>query len=123
MCGIAGFLFSPRSRISEPDRVLQRMTSAMANRGPDDVGHWIDHEAGIALGHRRLSVVDLSAAGHQPMLSESGRYALIYNGEIYNHLEIRDEIERVFPNARSFVRPGFDVPDDVARLLASEHSS
>jgi asparagine synthase (glutamine-hydrolysing) len=70
------------------------MTSALVARGPDDEGQWIDLSAGAALGHRRLSVVDLSPAGHQPMISRSGRYVLVFNGEIYNHQEIRDELEQ-----------------------------
>jgi asparagine synthase (glutamine-hydrolysing) len=70
------------------------MTSALVARGPDDEGHWVDLSAGAALGHRRLSVVDLSPAGHQPMISRSGRYVLVFNGEIYNHQEIRNELEQ-----------------------------
>jgi asparagine synthase (glutamine-hydrolysing) len=65
------------------------MTDRLRARGPDDAGDWVDAASGVVLGHRRLSVVDLSAAGHQPMLSRSGRYALVYNGEIYNHGELR----------------------------------
>ena len=68
------------------------MTRALTHRGPDDAGMWIDVSAGIALGHRRLAVLDLSAAGRQPMASASGRYILAFNGEIYNHLEIRTEL-------------------------------
>lgn len=92
MCGIAGFLFSPRAVSGEPNELLRGMTSALMARGPDDEGHWLDSSAGVALGHRRLSVVDLSPAGHQPMISRSGRYVLVFNGEIYNHQEIRDEL-------------------------------
>jgi asparagine synthase (glutamine-hydrolysing) len=68
------------------------MTDSIAHRGPDDQGHWFDAQAGVALGHRRLSVVDLSSAGHQPMLSASGRCVLVFNGEIYNHYELRADI-------------------------------
>jgi asparagine synthase (glutamine-hydrolysing) len=65
------------------------MAATLAHRGPDDAGEWIDAGAGVALGFRRLSIVDLSAAGHQPMLSASGRYVAALNGEIYNHHELR----------------------------------
>ncbi len=93
MCGIAGFLFGPQSRSKEPDHLLRRMTTAIAHRGPDDEGHWLDASAGVALGHRRLSIIDLSPAGHQPMVSHSGRFVIVFNGEIYNHLEIRRELQ------------------------------
>ena len=68
------------------------MADALRHRGPDDSGEWLDAKAGIALGHRRLAVIDLTAAGHQPMESASRRFALAFNGEIYNHLELREEI-------------------------------
>jgi len=69
------------------------MVCAIAHRGPDDSGTWVDAEAGIALGHRRLSIIDLSAEGHQPMPSASGRYVIVYNGEIYNYADIRHELD------------------------------
>jgi asparagine synthase (glutamine-hydrolysing) len=68
------------------------MTDAVRHRGPDDAGQWIDAAAGVALGHRRLSVLDLSPAGSQPMKSSSGRFVVVFNGEIYNHLELRDKL-------------------------------
>lgn len=68
------------------------MTHAIIRRGPDDAGAWLDEEIGVALGHRRLSIVDLSPAGHQPMQSSTGRYVLVFNGEIYNHNELRAEL-------------------------------
>jgi asparagine synthase (glutamine-hydrolysing) len=87
MCGIAGVL-EPR-----PDRaVVTRMTRALVHRGPDDEGIWLDAEAGIAFGHRRLSIVDLSAAGHQPMHSATGRFVITLNGEIYNYEDLRREL-------------------------------
>ncbi|MDP2006322.1 MAG: asparagine synthase (glutamine-hydrolyzing) [Rubrivivax sp.] len=92
MCGIAGILAAPgRPQAIEPAAV-RRMGEAIAHRGPDDHGEWIDAERGIALAHRRLAVVDLSAAGHQPMTSHCGRYVVVYNGEIYNHPELRAEL-------------------------------
>lgn len=90
MCGIAGFL---TRRKLDWRHCLHQMTSELWHRGPDDGGHWIDPEAGLALGHRRLSVLDLSTQGHQPMVSASGRYVIIYNGEVYNYLELQKELE------------------------------
>jgi asparagine synthase (glutamine-hydrolysing) len=92
MCGIAGALRTP----TQPDlqAAVRAMTDTLRLRGPDDEGVWANEERGIALGHRRLSIVDLSPAGHQPMQSASGRYVLVFNGEIYNHASIRGELER-----------------------------
>lgn len=87
MCGLAGFFFPALS--ADPIRDLTAMTDAIVRRGPDDHGAWIDKAAGVALGHRRLSIVDLSPAGHQPMESRSGRFTIAFNGEIYDHLELR----------------------------------
>jgi asparagine synthase (glutamine-hydrolysing) len=86
MCGIAGFI-DPSGR--DPEAMIRRMTDALEHRGPDDQGYWLERDLGLALGHRRLSILDLSAAGHQPMRSPSGRYEIVYNGEIYNHAELR----------------------------------
>ena len=94
MCGLAGFITKRKSDADCLESLVTRMALAIQHRGPDDSGAWVDAEAGIALGHRRLSIVDLSAAGHQPMVSTSGRFVLVFNGEIYNHLEIRKELER-----------------------------
>ena len=82
MCGIAGFLHTPGAT-TKIDQVLGEMMQAIAHRGPDSRGQWRDPEAGVALGHLRLAIVDLSAAGHQPMAAPSGRYQLTFNGEIY----------------------------------------
>lgn len=69
------------------------MTAALTHRGPDDAGHWFDIDAGLALGHRRLAIVDLSPQGHQPMVSSSGRYVIVFNGEIYNHRVLRQALD------------------------------
>ncbi|MES2903091.1 MAG: asparagine synthase (glutamine-hydrolyzing) [Pseudomonadota bacterium] len=89
MCGIAG-LWSKRP--PEP-ALLSRMVGTLAHRGPDDDGVWVDTEAGIGLAHRRLAIVDLSPYGHQPMVSADGQLILTYNGEIYNHLELRSALD------------------------------
>src|SRR3569832_2250307 len=89
MCGITGFLGASSSGSAV---VADRMASALYHRGPDDSGVWVDESAGVALAHRRLSILDLSPAGHQPMVSVAGRYVLVFNGEIYNHLELRKEL-------------------------------
>ena len=95
MCGIAGFL-DPKRRSGDNElRALAAgMAGALRHRGPDGQGVWADAEAGVALAHTRLSIIDLSPAGAQPMLSASGRFALSYNGEIYNAGELRAELER-----------------------------
>lgn len=87
MCGITGHLNNIFSEGMAQS--VRAMTDTLVHRGPDDSGVWADEGAGIALGHRRLSILDLSATGHQPMTSGSGRYVMVFNGEIYNHLELR----------------------------------
>jgi asparagine synthase (glutamine-hydrolysing) len=93
MCGIAGFC-NPRLRAgkAELERVVSRMAKALRHRGPDDQGVWVDAEAGVALGHRRLAILDLSAEGHQPMQSADGRFVAVFNGEIYNFQVLRQEL-------------------------------
>ena len=91
MCGICGFYSKSSLKF---DNAIKKMCAAILHRGPDDNGIWQDENSGIVLGHQRLSIIDLSAAGHQPMLSNSGRFVLTYNGEVYNHLEIRRELEK-----------------------------
>ena len=93
MCGVAGWLGSSRFDGGALRAAVDRMVDALAHRGPDDEGRWMDASAGIALGFRRLAVLDLSDAGHQPMLSADGRYVCVFNGEIYNHRELRAELE------------------------------
>lgn len=92
MCGLTGFWQQGAANHALAP-VAQVMADRIAHRGPDDSGVWVDEAVGLALAHRRLSIVDLSAAGHQPMLSASGRYVLAYNGEIYNHQDLRRELE------------------------------
>lgn len=95
MCGFAGFLGEPVSGLDgDPQTQLAVMSEAVRHRGPDDSGIWVDADQHIGLAHRRLSVIDLSEAGHQPMISPSGRYIIAYNGEIYNHADIRAELAK-----------------------------
>jgi asparagine synthase (glutamine-hydrolysing) len=93
MCGIAGVLISSTTARATLERDARTMTDSLAHRGPDDHGVWTDLDAGIALGHRRLSIVDLSPAGHQPMTSADGRFVIVYNGEIYNFQDLRPGLE------------------------------
>ena len=111
MCGITGFLYSsslPNNAIT----ILGEMTSSLNHRGPDDSGIWSDSNTGIGLGHVRLSILDVSPAGHQPMLSNCGRFVIAFNGEIYNHLELRTRVEAYF---KSYVWRGHS---DTETLLA-----
>jgi asparagine synthase (glutamine-hydrolysing) len=91
MCGIAGF-WQQKSTADDPADTLSRMGAALAHRGPDDSGTFYDVGAGVGLAFRRLSILDLSAEGHQPMFSSTGRYVMIFNGEVYNFEEIRSEL-------------------------------
>lgn len=92
MCGVAGFVRSGGFDGDWARAVGRRMGNAIAHRGPDDADVWCDAAAGILLSHRRLAIVELSAAGHQPMASTSGRYVIAFNGEIYNHLKLREAL-------------------------------
>jgi len=89
MCGVVGVIHLKGASVSPV--VLQKMTDSISHRGPDGEGHWI--EGNVGLGHRRLAIIDLSPAGHQPMVSANHRYVLSYNGEIYNFRELRSELE------------------------------
>ena len=96
MCGFVGFLSTGQwSRAETAPVLLEHMANAIVHRGPDSAGYW-HSEPGIALGHRRLSILDLSPAGAQPMQSACGRYVIAFNGEIYNHLNLRRELESTF---------------------------
>ena len=90
MCGIVGFYSKSLSMYND---VINKMNFAIHHRGPDSSGTWFDKSCGVAFGHQRLSIIDLTKAGNQPMISNSGRFVLTFNGEIYNHLEIRKELE------------------------------
>ena len=92
MCGITGFYSKSTSLLF--NNVISNMNLAISHRGPDASGTWIDKNSGIVLGHQRLSILDLSVAGNQPMQSHSDRFVITYNGEVYNHLEIRRELEK-----------------------------
>ena len=93
MCGIVGIF--GETELPNLGNCIEKMTETLLHRGPDSSGTWIDQENKIALGHRRLSVLELSEAGHQPMKSSCGRFVLSFNGEIYNHLDLRKDIERL----------------------------
>ena len=92
MCGLAG-IFSPTPLKSNSEDSLRKMGQSLVHRGPDDKGIWMDPTAGIGLAHQRLSVIDLSSEGRQPMMSASGRYVIAYNGEVYNFLELRKKLD------------------------------
>ena len=94
MCGFAGIVETKSVTGREPGTIVTRMTETMVHREPDDAGVWHDADAGIALGHRRLAIVDLSVNGHQPMESACGRYIIVYNGEIYNFPDLQKELEK-----------------------------
>lgn len=114
MCGFSGFLSNRFPQ--NPQTLLRAMGQAILHRGPDDGGEWWDAEAGIGLSHRRLSIVDLSPAGHQPMLSGCGRFVIVFNGEIYNHLSLRQELERTVVDQRTIAWQGHS---DTETLLAA----
>lgn len=112
MCGIAGFWQGPRRASGEElTSIVDAMSRTMDHRGPDDSGAWSDPAAGIAFGFRRLAIVDLSEHGHQPMRSRSDRFRLVFNGEVYNHIEIAEELR-----TRGHT---FDGHSDTAVILAA----
>lgn len=113
MCGLTGLMASANWESGSLETAVKAMSDRILHRGPDDSGTWADPASGIALGHRRLSILDLSPAGHQPMTSASGRYVLAFNGEIYNHLEIR---ERLVAENRA---PAWRGHSDTETLLAA----
>src|SRR6187551_345020 len=86
MCGICGYAGSHHPEL------ISVMSKAIAHRGPDDVGEWVNEQDAVGLGHRRLSIIDLSSAGRQPMCNEDGSVWITFNGEIYNYQELRDRL-------------------------------
>ena len=108
-------MFDPASRVNDRVDAVERMNTALAHRGPDNAAHWLDDDAGIVLGHRRLSIQDTSELGHQPMFSPSGRYVVVFNGEIYNFKELRGPLEAAGHTFRGH--------SDTAVLLASLDAS
>lgn len=115
MCGITGFWETPNRSEGELNETARKMANAIVHRGPDKSGVWSDPHAGIALGHQRLSILDLSSSGHQPMTSTSGRFVIVFNGEIYNHLDLRAELDN---SSSSSVHSG----DTCAKLKWRGHS-
>src|SRR4051794_18451812 len=96
MCGLAGFIdLSGRLQGDELHANALRMAGTLRHRGPDDAGTWVDANAGVALGHRRLAILDLSSKAHQPMHSACGRWVIVFNGEIYNFTELRRELKQL----------------------------
>ena len=90
MCGIAGF-----SSLDLNENHLTKMTNVLDHRGPDAEGYFFDSQKGVGLGHRRLSIIDLSKDANQPMTSHCGRYIMVYNGEVYNYKEIAKKLNKV----------------------------
>jgi len=97
MCGLCGLIEPDAPTESDLRHAVGRMNDTLVHRGPDDQGLWLDLAAGVALGHRRLSILDLSPLGHQPMVSHCGRYVLAFNGEIYNYLALRRDLGETVP--------------------------
>ncbi|MBK6972149.1 MAG: asparagine synthase (glutamine-hydrolyzing) [Sterolibacteriaceae bacterium] len=116
MCGLAGIFGTPAI---DREPVARRMATAIISRGPDDEGVWSDKEAGIFLAHRRLSILDLTTAGHQPMASACGRYIIAFNGEIYNHRALRAEIEAALGLSREAAAARWRGHSDTEVLLAA----
>lgn len=117
MCGIAGFVQQGVAP-DEARHVLAGMLQALRHRGPDDEGLWLDTPAGVALGQRRLSILDLSQAGHQPMADHSGRHLIVFNGEIYNHQELRARLEAA-GTGRSFAWRGHSDTEILLECVAA----
>ena len=87
MCGIAGFWCLNKKNLSNLENNIKNMTNILSSRGPNDKGYWIDRNNSLAFGHRRLSILEISKLGKQPMISRNKRFVISYNGEIYNYLK------------------------------------
>ena len=111
MCGILGFVGQSNFNISE----FSNANDLLAHRGPDDSGIWADENKEIFLGHRRLSILDLTSKGSQPMKSKTGRFITSFNGEIYNHLDIRKDLEKKYDLPRNH----WNGTSDTENLLSS----
>ncbi len=116
MCGILGILRAGNNKEFNIQLTVERMLKTISHRGPDDGGIWVNASQAVALGHRRLSIVDISSAGHQPMLSKCGRFVLSFNGEIYNHRELRAELNKSDPINNNLIWRG---TSDTETLLAA----
>ena len=102
MCGYAGFYLNrKKTSHDEMEKTITKMANSLEHRGPDDLGIWLDSNKPIAFGHRRLSIVDISASGHQPMMSANKKYVIALNGEIYNHTKLRKELNLLNSNCNS----------------------
>ena len=94
MCGVTGFFDIRQNKKSyDSKKIIENMTDVLKSRGPDDKGIWIDKKNNIFFGHRRLSIIELSNLGKQPMISHNKRFVIIFNGEIYNFLDLKKELE------------------------------
>jgi asparagine synthase (glutamine-hydrolysing) len=113
MCGIAGFVGGAWTTSAKVKATLARMARSIRHRGPDHSDIWLDEPARIGFAHNRLAILDLSVAGNQPMHSHGGRYVIVYNGEIYNHLAIRDEL------SDAGLAPNWNGHSDTETLLAA----
>lgn len=117
MCGFVGYLLGRRWIDSKSaESLLRGMANTISSRGPDDFGVWAD-DLDIGLAHRRLSILDLSSAGHQPMRSLGGRYIIAFNGEIYNHIALRAELEKIDPSWQGNWRGRSDTETILAGFL------
>ena len=124
MWGIAGFITArSHSLAGEMEQFLAAMSNSITHRGPDDSGLWSDLEAGVWLGHRRLAIVDLSTAGHQPMKSASGRYMIVFNGEIYNYVDIAKELSSAIDDIGMTLKPIYPNAEDGLRSIAAVHAA
>ena len=114
MCGLVGFIDEGAATVDEELRAnVRRMADTIVHRGPDDAGDWVDAEAGVALGFRRLAILDLSPAGHQPMVSATGRFVMVFNGEVYNYQALRRELQNLG------LAPVFEGTSDTEVMLAA----